>query len=80
MQNEYDLSSFKSLKKMFQQLTDHERADLLALAWFTREKIANWPAVYEYARTMISSADDNYQIGLASCWLAGFRPMGRKTS
>ena len=57
---------------MFQQLTEHERVDLLALAWFTRERIANWPAVYEYARTMISSAHDDYQIGLASCWLAGF--------
>ena len=57
---------------MFQQLTEHERADLLALAWFTRERIADWPAVREYAHTRISTVDDNYQIGLASCWLAGF--------
>lgn len=70
--NDYDLPSFKRLKNMFQQLTEHERADLLALAWFTRERIADWPAVREYAHTRISTVDDNYQIGLASCWLAGF--------
>ena len=80
IQNDYDLPSFKKLKKMFQQLTEHERVDLLALAWFTRERTANWPAVYEYARTMISSAHDNYQIGLASCWLAGFNRWEEKPS
>ena len=31
IQNDYNLPSFKSLKTMFQQLTEHERADLLAL-------------------------------------------------
>lgn len=72
IQNDYGLPSFKRLKKLFQQLTENERADLLALAWFTREKIADWPAVREYAYTRIGTADDNYQIGLASCWLAGF--------
>lgn len=72
MQSDYDLPSFNSLKKMFQQLTEHERTDLLALAWFTRDRIADWPAVYEYARTMIGTSDQNYQIGLARDWLAGF--------
>ena len=72
IQNDYDLPSFKSLNKMFQQLTEPERADLLALAWFTRETIANWPKVREYAHARIGTVDDNYQIGLASCWLAGF--------
>ena len=72
IQNDYDLPSFKILNKMFHQLTEPERADLLALAWFTRETIANWPKVREYAHTRIGTVDDNYQIGLASCWLAGF--------
>ncbi len=72
IQNDYDLPSFKSLNKMFQQLTEHERTDLLALAWFTRERIANWPKVREYAHARFDTVDDNYQIGLASCWLAGF--------
>lgn len=72
IQNDYDLPSFKSLYEMFHQLTENERADLLALAWFTRERFANWPKVREYAHARFDTVDDNYQIGLASCWLAGF--------
>ena len=76
----HKLASFKKIEGMFQDLTEQERIDLLALAWFTRDRIANWPNVYERARTMIETLDFNYQIGLGNEWLKGLNRWKAKQS
>lgn len=65
---------------MFQELTERERIDLLALAWFTRDRIANWPNVYKRARAMIERLNYNYQIGLGNEWLKGLERWEMKSS
>ena len=76
----YKLLSFKKLERIFQELTEQERIDLLALAWFTRDRIANWPNVYERARTMVEVLNYKYQIGLGNDWLMGLERWEAKPS
>lgn len=68
-----DLPSLQRLKKKIrEELTEDERISLLALAWFTRYEIANWPAVYEHARDAVKSVNEVYIAGLGSQWLLGY--------
>ena len=55
---------------MFNELEASERTALLALAWFTRDSVADWPRVYEYARESAGSLGAGYQIGNGVDWLA----------
>ena len=67
----FDLPSYKHLQQTYRELTDDERAALLALAWFTRDTVANWPRVCAQAKQRVGSPDDGYDIGLGGDWLAG---------
>ena len=59
-------------------LTDEERADLVALAWFGRPEVLEWPATYKRAHEEIRETSDEYQIGLGSKWLTGLERWERK--
>ncbi len=48
-----------------------ECAALVALGWFARERIANWPSVQQKAVDQTPTLDEVYQIGLAPYWLHG---------
>ena len=67
----YELPTYKRLEAMLGQLKDSERTALLALAWFTRDTVADWPTVYEHARASFATLDAAYQIGNGQDWLAG---------
>ena len=67
----FELPSYKNLQNLYGELTEDERASLLALAWFTRDSVADWPRIYAYARERVGSTDDSYDIGLGNDWLAG---------
>ena len=67
----FDLPSYKRLEAMFEELEASERTALLALAWFTRETVADWPRVYEQARASSATLGNRYQIGNGLYWLAG---------
>lgn len=68
----FELPSYKRLQDMYRELTEEERAALLALAWFGREiGVADWPRIYARAREKVGPPDDGYDIGLGSYWLAG---------
>ena len=43
----HEVESYQRLVTMFAELDDDERAALLALAWFTQDIVADWPATYE---------------------------------
>ena len=45
--------SLEMLKRALEELTEQERIDLLAFAWFTRDRIANWSARHRYATERI---------------------------
>ena len=67
----FDLPSYARVKDLFHELNEDEHAALLALAWFARENIANWPRIFERASNRVSTLDDGYQIGLGRYWLTG---------
>lgn len=71
IEKDLELPSYKHLESKFQTLTEEERAALMALSWFTRDKIANWPSNYERAINMVTTTENTYQIGLGHDWLAG---------
>ena len=71
--NHFDLPSYKRLEAMFEELVASERTALLALAWFTRDTVANWPRVYEQARASSATLDTCYQILNGEDWLAGLK-------
>ena len=75
-----DLPSLQRLKRMVRELTEDERIALLALSWFTRGEIANWPAVYEHARDTVKTVNENYIAGLGSQWLPGYVRWATKSS
>ena len=67
----FDLPSYARLQGMFRELTGKERAALLALGWFAREQVADWPRNYESAIKAEPRTDERYQIGCACYWLDG---------
>ena len=68
---ERDLPSYVRMKEMFVELSDQERTALLALAWFTRDAIANWPKAYANATANYPTLDQAYQLRLGRNWLMG---------
>ena len=68
---ERDLPSYMRMKEMFLDLSDQERTALLALAWFTREEVADWPRAYANATDSYPTLDQVYQLGLGRNWLVG---------
>ena len=71
-----DSPAWLNLQRLWRALTDSERVSLVALSWFTRGAIANWPASFEQAqqRGDIHSAEhEAYCLGLGYKWLEGYR-------
>ena len=71
IEKDFELPSYARVENMFQELTEEEHAALLALGWFAREQVANWPRIYERARVQASTLNDAYQISYGRYWLAG---------
>ena len=72
LKKDFELPSYARVEDMFRNLTEQERAALLALAWFTRERVAaDWRRIYERARESASIHSEQYQIGLGRYWLTG---------
>ena len=71
--SDMDLASYRRMSKKFSELSDSERTALLALAWFTRDVVANWPRVHGQAIANYPTLDEVYQLGLGRDWLAGFK-------
>ena len=68
---DFELASYSHAKDKLAALSDEERAALVALGWFARERIANWPRIYERAIERTPTLDEVYQIGLGCYWLSG---------
>ena len=69
----FELPSCVRLEELFRELNIEERTALLALGWYARETVADWPKIYETAKQRMSTLGENYQIGLAHYWLAGLK-------
>ena len=68
----FELPSYLRLEELYRGLNDQEREALLALGWYARETVGNWPKIYERARNRLATVDEGYQLSLAGYWLAGF--------
>ena len=75
-----DFDSYKRLRRMVLELTDEERADLVALAWFGRPEVIDWPDTHKRAHDRIHKLSDEYQIGYGFLWLPGLERWERKLS
>lgn len=69
----FELPSYVWLEELFRALNEEERTALLALGWYARETVADWPKIYETAKRRASTLGENYQMGLAHDWLAGLK-------
>ena len=70
----FDTPAYRGLVKRIASLSDHERIDLKALAWFGREP--NDPSPWSYFlnhayRTRKRNDDPEYEAGLGGYWQAG---------
>ena len=72
LRNQYHkLDSYVELERMLGELTESERVELLALAWFSRQRPFDWPQHHRHAIAMIKNLDYKYQTGLGKDWLRG---------
>ena len=67
----FELPSYARLKSMFRELNGKERAALLALGFYARERVADWPKIYERAVREEPTTDERYQISCACYWMDG---------
>lgn len=73
----YELPSYFGFKQQFDQLTLKERSALLALGWYAKQDLADWPHIYRRAIDYLEKADgrheryERYEIAQASYWLRG---------
>ena len=67
----FRLPSHARLKAKLRELETDERIALLALAWFTRDRVPNWSFAFKHATDSIGRLDDDYQVGLGQHWLPG---------
>ena len=73
MEMDCQLPSFRKVLRMFEKLTEAEKAALLALGWYDKEPMgADWPRIYRRARDEVSTISTNYQVHLGRHWLGGF--------
>ena len=66
--------AYRRLVKLIANLSDGERIDLMALAWFGRDgtKSSSWPFFLNHAHRMRTLNDDpHYEAGLGHYWQAG---------
>jgi len=71
-----DTAAWRELRDLWWGLSDGERVSLVALAWSTRDAIANWPASLKKAQEQSAIHDtqeERYFLGLGRLWLQGFR-------
>ena len=65
-----------NLRELWRGLSNGERVSLVALSWFTRDTIANWPASFKQAQEypdVDSTEAENYCLELGGKWLEGYR-------
>lgn len=71
----YDVNApeYLRLRDMWRNLSREEQIALLALAWFTRYTIEDWPRVYQDAKKRFDTVKEHYHLGCAHKWLEGYR-------
>lgn len=68
---DFYLPTYCRLQGMFRDLTEDERTALLALGWYAKETVADWPRIHERAVKLQPTCGERYQIGYAHYWLDG---------
>ena len=68
---QYRLPSYARLKAKLRALDTNKRIALLALSYFAKDRIPNWPSAFKIATDGIDHLDDDYQLGYGNLWLPG---------
>ena len=68
-----DSPAYHRLMRLFRELGDEERIDLLALAWYGREPEEDWPTLFEHACKMLDAIDERYMLGRGGHWHTGYK-------
>ena len=68
---DFELPSYRFLQSMFRGLSESERTALLALGWYAKETVADWPGSHKRAVNLEPSLSERYQIGYAHHWRDG---------
>ena len=68
-----DSPAYRRLVRLFRDLDAEEHIDLLALAWFGRERDDDWPTLFEHACKMLNAVDEHYLLGLGHHWRTGYK-------
>lgn len=68
-----DAPEYHHLRDLWRDLKRDEKIALLALAWFTRDTVADWPQTYESAKSRFDGVEEHYHLGCAHEWLEGYR-------
>lgn len=71
----YDVNApeYLRLRDMWRNLSREEQIALLALAWFTRHNVEDWPHDYQDAKKRFDTVEEHYHLGCAHEWLEGYR-------
>lgn len=72
LEHDFSLPSYQRVVELWRNLTEEERASLLALGLFTRGQIADWATTYRYAMDIAPTLDEHGHIGEGRRWLAGW--------
>ena len=73
--NALDTPAWLKLRELWRGLSNDEKVSLIALSWFTRDPIGDWPESFKRAQEFGDvgrAEDENYCLGLGSKWLQGY--------
>ena len=71
-----DTPAWLKLRELWRGLSKEEKVSLIALSWFTRGPIGDWPASFKQAQEFYDAGrakDENYCVGLGRKWLQGYQ-------
>ena len=68
----FDSPAWRRLARLFRELGDEERIDLLALGWFGKHRDEDWQTLFEHAGKMVDGVGERYVLGLGHHWRDGY--------
>lgn len=79
MEQRLTLHSLEIVRELHRNLSQAEKASLLALAWFAKESTpADWPRIHNRAESMAAALPEHYQIHHGDYWRSGLDRWERK--
>ena len=76
---DFEQPSYARVEQLFRALTETEKAALLALGWFDKERVgAHWTRIHARATSAVSTLDEDYHLSMGGHWLGGLERWEQK--